>query len=294
MIEKLLQKHLMAKYGDFIPVRLAGGYTNETFLLDGIQPPVVAKVINAVNDEIENEINCLKLTQEIGITPKIYDVMKIEDIQIIIMEYRKGINGQTIMDSEDLNIKKELYKSLGQTLAKSIHSKKFQYVSSGIKECNFNELNYNLDFVPDVLINNSKTLLNNIQDRQEEWVLTHGDYGVHNILYTDTHTLTVLDWEWSEWANPLTDIGWVCWFTKLHYPQYAEPLNQLFINEYNKYSSVAVTPELLKVYCVYKVWNVLHRVKNGSHEIQEEWVRRLKWTLEEDIFDFNIKTVGKN
>lgn len=201
LIEKLLQNHLITKYGDFIPVRLAGGYTNETFLLDGIQPPVVAKVIDTVNDEIENEINCLKLTQETGITPKIYDVMKIDGIQIIIMEYRKGINGQTILDSEDLNIKKELYKSLGQTLAKRIHSKKF-HVSGGIKECNFNELKFNLDFVPDVLINNSKTLLNNIKDRQEEWVLTHGDYGAHNILYTDTQTLTVLDWEWSEWAKP--------------------------------------------------------------------------------------------
>ncbi|MCZ8536063.1 aminoglycoside phosphotransferase family protein [Paenisporosarcina quisquiliarum] len=287
MVENLLKKHLIAKYGDFTPIRLAGGYTNETFLLVGIHPPVVAKVINSVNDEIENEINCLKLTQETGITPKIYDVMKIDDIQIIVMEYRKGINGQTILDSEDLNIKKELYEILGQTLAKSIHSKKYQYVSSGIKECNFNELNYNLDFVPDVLINNSKFLLKNIQDCQDEWVLTHGDYGVHNILYTDTHTLTVLDWEWSEWANPLTDIGWVCWFTKLHYPQYAESLNQLFINEYKKYSSVAVTPELLKAYCVYKVWKILHRIKSGSHEIQEEWVRRLKWTMEEEIFNFN-------
>ena len=240
--EKLLKKHLKSKYGDFVPIRLAGGYTNETFLLDGIQPPVVAKVINSANEEIENEINFFKLTQETGINPKIYNVIKTDDIQIIVMEHRKGINGQTILDDEDFNIKKELYKRLGQTLASSIHSKKFHYVSCGVKECNLNEMNFNLDFVPDVLINNSKALLKNLHDRQDEWVLTHGDYGVHNVLCTDIYALTVLDLEWSEWANPLTDIGWVCWFTKLHYPQYAESLNQLFVDEYKKYNSVVVIP----------------------------------------------------
>lgn len=284
MVEKILQKHLRAKYGNFTPVRLAGGYTNETFLLKDIQPPLVAKVINRANEDIENEINCLKLTQETGITPTIYDVIKTDDIQIIVMEYREGIIGQTILDNNNLLLIKQIYINLAQTVAENIHSNKYDYVSRGIKECNLSDLNFDLDFVPENLIDNTKALLRNVQDHQGDWVLTHGDYGVHNILYTDTHTLTVLDWEWSEWANPLTDIGWVCWFTKLHYPQYADSINQLFVDEYKKYSSVNISPELLKVYCVYKVWKVLHRIKNASHETQEEWVRRLKWTMEEDIF----------
>ncbi|MDQ0192538.1 hypothetical protein J2T20_000877 [Paenibacillus wynnii] len=44
--------------------------------------------------------------------------------------------------------------------------------------------------------------------------------------------LNVLDWEWAEWAewgHPLNDVGWVVWFTKLHYPQLAPVLNNAFV-----------------------------------------------------------------
>lgn len=203
------------------------------------------------------------------------------------MEFRKGINGQAILDNNELEKTKELYKSLGESLAKSIHSYKYNK-TSGLNECSLNETTFHLDFVPENLITNSKRILQNIHDIKGEWVLTHGDYGIHNVLYTDSNTLTILDWEWAEWANPLTDIGWVCWFTKLHYPEQADSLLSLFIKEYRNYNPIHLSPETLKAYCVYKVWKVLHKIQNSSKEVQEEWIKRLKWTLETDIINFSL------
>jgi aminoglycoside phosphotransferase (APT) family kinase protein len=295
LTEQMLKKYLQDKYkyGDFTPVRLTGGYTNETFLLNGTYPLLVVKVANSFNEDIQNEINCLNITQETGVVPKIYDLIETNDLQIIVMEYREGTNGQSILDNRDLERAKELYKSLGESLAKSIHSKKYNFTSNGIKECNLHQLNLNLDFVPEALIKKSKEILQKINDPKEEWVLTHGDYGMHNVLYTDNNTLTVLDWEWSEWANPLTDIGWVCWFTKLHYPEYANILTHLFIEEYKIYNPVHLSPEILKAYCLYKVWKVLHKIKNAPLEVQQEWVRRLKWTIETNIFNFSFFNYGR-
>lgn len=257
-------------------------------MLSGILPPLVVKVANKSNEDIENEMNCLNLTQDIGVTPKIYEVIKTDTNQIIVMEYRKGINGQSFLEKMEIDKTKELYKSLGTTLAKSIHAIKYNCTSSGIKKCNVNELSLSLDFVPESFIAQSNEILQNINDTKEEWVLTHGDYGVHNVLYTDANILTVLDWEWSEWANPLTDIGWVCWFTKLHYPEFGDLLNCIFIDEYKLYNPLHISPELLRAYCVYKVWKVLHKIKNAPQEVQEEWIKRLKWTIETDIFSFAL------
>jgi Phosphotransferase enzyme family len=280
LTEKILREHLIDKYGDFTPVRLNGGYTNETFLLKGICPPLVAKVANSFNQDIQNEINSLSVIEETGVVPKVFDFIEADNVQISVMEYREGTNGQFILDNNDLERTKDLYKSLGKSLSESIHSRKYNFTSNGIKECDLHELNLNLDFVPESLIQSSKEILGKINDTKEEWVLTHGDYGMHNVLYATDNTLTVLDWEWCEWANPLTDIGWVCWFTKLHYPEHASLLNSLFIKEYKSHSLVHLSSEKLKAYCVYKVWKVLNKVKNGPQEVQGEWTKRLKWTIE--------------
>ncbi|HLO11626.1 MAG TPA: aminoglycoside phosphotransferase family protein [Pseudoneobacillus sp.] len=286
MTEKLLIGQLTNTYGKFAPIRLTGGYTNETFLLEGIQPPLVAKVSNTFNKDIENEINCLKLMQETGIVPGLYESFQTDNQQITVIEYCEGKNAQSIMDNGDLEKTSEIYKLLGNTLAKNIHAQKYTFNSKGIRECNVNEILFNLEFVPQELINVSKEMMGSLTDRKEDWVLTHGDYGVHNVLFSPNNSLTVLDWEWSEWANPLTDVAWVCWFTGLHYKEWANQLTSLFVEEYKKYNPINLPGKKLKGYCVYKVWKVLHKVKNAPIEVQEEWIRRLNWTLETDIFDF--------
>jgi aminoglycoside phosphotransferase (APT) family kinase protein len=285
LTDQLLIKHLSNTYGLFSPIRLTGGYTNETFLLKGTNPPLVGKVANTFNKDIENEINCLKLIQESGIVPKLYETFQTNSYQIMVIEYCEGQNAQSILDQNDLEKTKEIYTLLGRTLANGIHSQKYMFSSLGIRECNIKELSLELDFVPQELSRLSKELISSVNDHKEDWVLTHGDYGVHNVLFKQNCRLTVLDWEWSEWGNPLADIAWVCWFTTLHYPESATLLNSLFIKAYTKDQPISFPVEKLKGYCLYKVWKVLNKVQHATVEVQEEWVRRLKWTIETDIFD---------
>lgn len=278
--------YLKETYGEFTPVRLTGGYTNETFLLKGTRPPLVAKVAHLSNQDLKNEINTLKTLLDIEIVPQVFDLLEFGQFQIGVMEFRSGINGQSILEKGDLERTKEIYKRLGEALSNSIHTIKYTHAPHGIRECNIYELDLDLDFVPDHLRQASKEILKQIRLNKEEWVLTHGDFGIHNVLISANSKLTVLDWEWAEWADPLTDLCWVCWFTALHYPDYAKTLNILFLEAYQRQQSVDLSTEKVKAYTVYKVWKLLNKVKTATDEVQQEWVRRLDWTLKTELFTF--------
>lgn len=274
---------LLKRYGDFTLTPLSGGYTNETFLLNGPKTALVVKVALHQNHDIQNEVSCLKITQKWRETPEFYEFIQTNDLQITVMEYCEGVNAQKFLDHYDVEKTKLLYKLLGETLAQTIHALKYNSSSYGINECNLGEIPFTIPFVPDNLINETKNLLQGMKDSRDDWVLTHGDFGVHNVLFTDDNRLTVIDWEWSEWGNPVSDIAWVCWFTKLHYPNYADVLIPLFIEGYNTYKPIHLTSDVLKRYSLYKVWKILHRVRDSSIEVQQEWIRRLKWTIETDF-----------
>ncbi|MEH7444939.1 aminoglycoside phosphotransferase family protein [Bacillus sp. JJ1122] len=283
MTEDLLIELFKEQYGDILPVRLNGGYTNETFLLKGTSPLLVAKVALS---NIENEVNSLKLLHDSGISPTLYEHKEISNLQVTLSEFCEGQNGQSIVDHNDPDRTRVLYKRMAAILAKSIHSRKYANDSYGIRTSNMNELNYHLAFVPEVLAKQSIEILKRVNDLPAEWVLTHGDYGMHNVLLSEADHLTVLDWEWAEWGNPLSDVSWVCWFTLLHYPQYAKSLNPLFIEEYQHYSQTNFSSDELKACCLYQVWKVLNKLDHSPVEVQQEWVRRLEWTLQTDIFHF--------
>lgn len=285
-ILKEITKELQYRY-DCKVVRLNGGYTNMTFLLEGTSPLLVAKITGLLYPDTLNEINSLNLLVKSGITPIVHDVLEIANMSIVLMEYRKGANGQSILDSGNLDQMKIVYKQLGQFLAKQIHSKPLAASDYGIRKSNIEKLKLNLEaeFVSENLIKQSSIVLLSIDDNEQNWVLTHGDYGPHNILTDDENNFSVLDWEWAEWGNPLNDVAWVCWFTKLHYSQLAPILNRTFIEEYTSHNPIPITPDQLKALSLYKAWNVIYRVRHASPEIKKECVRRLEWTLNSDFSD---------
>lgn len=285
MIEHIT-KELEFRY-DCQLVRLTGGYTNIVFLMEGTSPLLVAKVTSLMDPDTWNEINCLKFLKKSGITPTVHDVLEISNMCIVLIDYRKGINGQSILDSGDLEHAQILYKNLGRMLALQIHTKSSNDSQHGIRKSNIAMLKSKLEaeFVPGNLIRESSIVLSTVEDNEQNWVLTHGDYGAHNILWESENECTVLDWEWTEWGNALNDVAWVCWFTKLHYSEIAHILNRSFIEEYTSYNPITISPGLLKTSSVYKVWNVLHRVRHANKEVQAEWVRRLEWTLNIDFSD---------
>lgn len=283
MIE-IITKELETRFNCRL-VRLTGGYTHITFLMEGTSPLLVAKVAHSLNSDLRNEINCLNFLKKSEITPVIHDVLDIADMSVVLMDYKPGLNGQSILDSGELEQAQQVYENLGRFLATQIHSQSYHADQHGIRKSNASLLKAKLElsFVPLHLIRQSSVILSSLDVNEQNWVLTHGDYGSHNVLFEAGSSFNVLDWEWAEWGNALNDIAWVCWFTKLHYPEIAHVLNKSFIDEYISYKPIAIPPEQLKACSVYKVWNVLDRVRHASAEVQAEWVRRLEWTLQIDF-----------
>ena len=203
-----ITKELELRY-DCRLVRLTGGFTNNTFLMEGTSPLLVAKVARLMDNDTLNEINSLHFLKDTGITPIIHDVLEISNMRIVLMDYRHGVNGQYILDSGNLEHAQTLYKNLGQVLASQIHSKSLNASQHGIRKSDTAMLKSKLEaeFVPENLIRQSSIVLSSMNDNEQNWVLTHGDYGSHNILFDLENNFTVLDWEWAEWGNPLHDVA---------------------------------------------------------------------------------------
>ncbi|WNS42384.1 aminoglycoside phosphotransferase family protein [Paenibacillus sp. MMS20-IR301] len=270
--------------------RLTGGYTNITYLMTGTEPQLVAKVSNLSNEDTLNEINVMKLLQGSCDTPVVHDVSLLEGMRVIVMDCMRGVNAQSVLDAGDWTRADWIYRNMGQLLAAQIHSRPYVQQASGIRVSNrpgLAPMIRKLEFVPESLGRQSVQLLSAAGDPEQPWVLTHGDYGVHNLLYEPESALHVLDWEWAEWGNPLNDVAWVCWFTKLHYPVRAAELNAAFMEGYLSVHPLSFSPQQLKAASLYKVWNVLHRLRIAPKEVQREWVRRLEWTLHEDFTELH-------
>jgi hypothetical protein len=61
-------------------------------------------------------------------------------------------------------------------------------------------------------------------------VLVHGDYGPNNMLFDPiAHTTTaVIDWEWAHAGEPVEDLAWCEWIIRMHHPEVADQLPELF------------------------------------------------------------------
>ena len=61
-------------------------------------------------------------------------------------------------------------------------------------------------------------------------VLVHGDYGPNNVLLDPAAraVTAVLDWEWAHQGEPVEDLAWCEWIVRMHHPQHALALDELF------------------------------------------------------------------
>lgn len=276
-------ENLIKKYDAVEAVCLKGGFTNTAYLLKGTDPLLVAKAAGHSNRDILNEMHVLRFLQNTPIAPSMVDLVTVKKTNWLISTFHHGTNGQSLLDAGDLQPAETLYKDMGRLLAHHINAHRFDGNRRNLRLGHVNPLQADLDFVPGDLLTETAFILKKINTHPGEWVLTHGDFGSHNILVSENGRLTVIDWEWAEWFDPLVDLAWTCWNTKLHYPDLADRLNQAFLEAYQSVKSISLTPELLKAYSLYKLRNILLKMNNADQATQEKWRHRLEWTLTHEI-----------
>jgi thiamine kinase-like enzyme len=276
---------LYKKYGNIELKELNGGYTNKVILLNGSNPQVIAKIFKKGqyndNHSVQNEINALLLLEKVKISPKLYDYFEDNNYVYIIMDYINGINGQTFLDKNDIDKVKIIYRLLGFHLAKDIHSIKYEKTGKKLSVLKLENINNNtLEFVPIKLKEKIKDILNiNVT---EEYTLIHGDFGPHNIIYSNDN-IVAIDWEWAGWGNPLQDIAWVVWFVHLHYPNLCNELSNIFLKAYYSNKTIQITEETIKAFLVNKIINILRLIKTEDNDAKNEWNKRLEWTIEHNF-----------
>jgi aminoglycoside phosphotransferase len=274
-----VERFLEEKYG--AAGRLSGGYTNLAYKIK-TNPPLVAKIASLSNEDLLNEANALQVLHGKVPTPKYIDDHSLESSFILVTSYERGENGQSILDTGDMAKAEAVFKNMGLVLANLIHSHAYTDGSLKLRKAKVLEP-ASLDFVPQPLVEKSRTFFPLLSTDMNEWVLSHGDYGSHNILFDSDGKITVIDWEWTEWFHPLVDIAWTLWNTKLHYPHMADRLNQAFLKAYQSVRPLAYTEPLIKAYVLYKIWHLLNRLHHADAAVQNNWVSRLDWTLRTNI-----------
>lgn len=272
---------LFSKFQNIKLTALTGGYTNSVLLLEGSDPPVIAKIFKKNSIDARTEIKSLTLLNNAGVSPTIYEYFEDHESLYIIMDYVHGVNSQKFLDNGDMDKVREIYKLLGFRLANDIHSIKPRGSSLHFPVIELINVDIDsFDFVPSSLKDEVKRILT-ISVIEEE-TLIHGDFGPHNTIFLND-SLIVIDWEWAGWGNPLQDVAWVVWFVHLHYPHVCKELSEIFLRTYSLHSNVLITEELVKAFSVSRVTNILNRIKNANEDVKNEWLRRLEWTLQTDF-----------
>jgi len=251
--------------------RLTGGYTNAAYVTGG-EAPFVVKV-GRDKEALAREAAVLKRLERTGIAPRLLDVIETGQALLVLMEFREGDNAQKLLDT-GFRAMLTIYAQLGKALA-SIHQVKCELPKG--ERCDFKKM----DLLDRRLADEASTWA---QAEQEETVLIHGDYGIHNALF-DGERVTILDWEWAESGSRYDDLAWVCWFAGLHYPEQAIRFGRVFLQGYQDVHPLNVSSDLLKAHAVERVGRFLGRISPDAIDALKEWERRLAWTLSTDLFE---------
>ena len=137
-----------------------------------------------------------------------------------------------------------------------------------------------IDYVPRELLDKAIDMIGSIKLNDNDFILTHGDFGYHNTLITEDQLIKLVDWEFAELNHPLNDIACLFFWIHLHFKENAEERCRHFINAYRENLSVS-NEELLMPFCVYKVLSIMKRTLKLPDYVKKEWIRRLEWIVHE-------------
>lgn len=275
-MSELNWSHYVSSDSPIIAKRLAGGSTNDVYLIEADSFQQVAKI--GAHRSIMTEVNALHLLHDASIVPNVLKVVDLNPACLLFMEYRTGQPMQQLVTQMRDHEIENLYAQLGHLLATSIHT---------IKDATKSSLSTipiawrdSVSFVPTKWTEESRSLIERFPGTSE-YTLSHGDFGIHNGLM-DEMNLTLIDWEWACFSDPLLDIGWMCWFTSFHYPTSSHPWLICFLDAYQSNCACLLTVDHLLAANLVSIWRILHRLENAPITTQQEWTERLVFTLSKD------------
>ncbi|WP_297633280.1 phosphotransferase [uncultured Clostridium sp.] len=275
-----LQSFLQTKYKNISLKPLLGGYTNEVFLLKNPTLSLVVKVSQLSNVDSCTEYICLNLLTHFKWIPKIKENFKFKENNVLIMDYIDGINGQTYLGNNNIHTSEKIYKLLGEHLAQ-VHSINLLDSSVSLPSFKLSDIDITkLKCLPSKSFNEVQQFLSIYEE--DNYVLTHGDFGCHNSILTDD-SLYIIDWEWAGLGNPLLDISWVVWLFKFHYPNFSNILPQIFIQSYRENSPQTIDLSKIKSYALFKIISIINKIPISNSISFNEWIKRLHWTLKTDF-----------
>ena len=113
--------------------------------------------------------------------------------------------------------------------------------------------------------------------RAQPYGLTHGDAGLHNLLW-DGRITALLDWEWAGWGTPLLDLAWLYW--TIQWRRLPPVLWHSFLAGYGSGPALAngFAPDEMRALALGQIASILVRVQ-GQTAAWDEWQRRLRWTI---------------
>ena len=176
----------------------------------------------------------------------------------------------------------QIYESLGRLLA-AIHSAP---LASMDMELRCDQASTALAALPDLALDAGLCTELSASLAHPAWnpvapCLTHGDAGLHNLLW-DRRITALLDWEWAGWGQPLLDLAWVYW--TIRWRSLPGQLWISFLRAYGPGPAVAGADlsGSLRALALGQVASILVRSRDEP-AAWAEWLRRAHWTLALDI-----------
>jgi aminoglycoside phosphotransferase (APT) family kinase protein len=258
-----------------------GGFSNQTAIaMIGTQRCAI-KAATAVlkRADVQREAALLQLLQasEMPI-PSLLALIEDERWTITVTGWLAGEHGLTVLERAPDQLE-AIYHALGMLLAR-VHRTP---VASATHMPQLAErMGHALACLPTLGLERdlSAALLEALEHpiwRAQPHALTHGDAGLHNLLWHGRIT-ALLDWEWAGWGTPLLDLAWLYWtiqWRKLPLALWHSLLagygtgpalaNGMKADEMRALALGQIASILVRAHCQPSAW--------------EEWQRRLRWSL---------------
>jgi uncharacterized protein (TIGR02172 family) len=150
----------------------------------------------AIENEYEVSINIYK---QLNLTPKVYELIEIDNRSGIIYERINGITMMKVIASKPWKVKKEAQRlaELHKSIQQKVDFKLFKY-KTRLKDNIFST-----DLLQDDIKNKLYEYIDTLEDDN---ILCHGDFHPDNVLITKNGEV-IIDWMTATQGNPLTDIA---------------------------------------------------------------------------------------